>query len=60
MKTFRDSQGREWTIEVNVAALKRVKDTAGVDLTKLIDPDSDVIRRLTDDEVTSPNSISTP
>lgn len=49
MKTFRDSQGREWTVDVNVAALKRVKDTAGVDLTKLIDPASDVIRRLTDD-----------
>jgi len=34
MKTFRDSQGREWPIEINYASLLRVKD-AGVDLTDL-------------------------
>ena len=49
MKTFRDAQGREWTIEVNVTALKRVKDATGVDLTKVIDPGADVISRLADD-----------
>lgn len=49
MKTFHDAHGREWTVEVNVATLKRVKDLTGLDLTKLVDPDSDVIRRLSDD-----------
>lgn len=49
MKSFRDSQSREWTVEVNVSALKRVKDSAGLDLTRLVDPDSDVIRQLSDD-----------
>lgn len=49
MKTFRDAQGREWTVEVNVTALKRVKDATGVDLTKVIDPESDVISRLSED-----------
>ena len=48
MKTFRDALGQEWMIEVNVAALKRVRDTAGVDLTKLIDPESPVIHQLDD------------
>ncbi len=49
MKTFRDARGREWTVEVNVAALKRVKDSTGLDLTRLVDPESDVIGKLTDD-----------
>lgn len=49
MKSFRDSQSREWTVEVNVSALKRVKDSTGLDLTRLVDPDSDVIRQLSDD-----------
>lgn len=49
MKTFRDAGGREWTVEVNVAALKRVKDATGVDLTRVVDPDSDVIGRLSED-----------
>ena len=42
MKSFSDSAGKQWTVEVNVAALKRVKDAAGVDLTRLIDPEADV------------------
>ena len=32
MKTFKDSTGREWRVEVNVTAVKRVRDLLGVDL----------------------------
>ena len=32
MKTFRDNANREWTVEVNVEALKRVKSLLDVDL----------------------------
>ena len=32
MKTFRDNANREWTVEVNVEALKRVKGLLDVDL----------------------------
>lgn len=32
MKTFKDNAEREWQVEVNVAAVKRVKDLLGVDL----------------------------
>jgi hypothetical protein len=49
MKTFRDVQEREWTVEVNVAALKRVKDSTDVDLTRLVDPEADVISKLSED-----------
>ena len=32
MKTFKDNADRSWTIEVNVATVKRVRDLVGVDL----------------------------
>jgi len=32
MKTFKDSAGRAWTIDVNVGSLKRVRAVAQVDL----------------------------
>ena len=32
MKTFKDSTGREWQVEINVDAVKRVRSLAGVDL----------------------------
>jgi hypothetical protein len=49
MKTFTDRQGRSWTIEVNYTSLRRVKATAGVDLTKLVDPQADIVGQLTSD-----------
>jgi len=35
MKTFHDTTGREWTIELNVASVKRVRSLLGVDLLAL-------------------------
>lgn len=37
MKVFKDNAGREWQVEVNIAALKRVKSLAGVDLLGVLD-----------------------
>lgn len=37
MKTFQDNQQRDWSIEINVTAIKRVRDLAGVDLMTAID-----------------------
>lgn len=58
MKTFRDARGREWTIEINVSALKRVKSLAGVDLTKIVDPKSADARLLFDDIVVLGDAIA--
>lgn len=49
MKTFTDRQGRSWTIEINYTSLRRVKSATGVDLTRLVDPKSDVMGQLTGD-----------
>jgi hypothetical protein len=49
MKAFKDNAGREWTIEINVAALKRVKSLAGVDLLGVLD--GTLIERLIRDPV---------
>jgi len=49
MKTFTDNEGRSWTVEVNVAALKRVKGLAGVDLLEVLD--GALIERLIRDPV---------
>ena len=49
MKTFRDTADREWTVEINVSTLKRVKDLAGVDLTALIRPNDPTFKDLSSD-----------
>ena len=49
MKSFTDRQGRSWTIEINYTSLRRVKGATDVDLTKIVDPKSNVIGQLTDD-----------
>ncbi len=49
MKMFTDRQGRSWTIEINYTSLRRVKAATGVDLTRLVDPQSDVMGQLTGD-----------
>jgi len=49
MKVFKDNAGREWTVEVNVAALKRVKSLVGVDLLGVLD--GTLIERLVRDPV---------
>jgi len=49
MKQFTDTQGRSWTIEINVAALKRVKGLTGVDLMGVLD--GDLVQRFIGDPV---------
>ena len=49
MKTFRDTADREWTVEINVTTLKRVKDLTGVDLTTLIRPNDPTFKTLSTD-----------
>jgi len=49
MKQFTDNAGRQWTVEINVAALKRIKGLAGVDLLEVLD--GTLIERLIRDPV---------
>jgi hypothetical protein len=49
MKVFKDNAGREWTVEINVASLKRVKSLADVDLLGVLD--GTLIERLIRDPV---------
>ena len=37
MQQFKDNAGRAWTVEINVAALKRVRGLTGVDLMQVIE-----------------------
>jgi len=37
MKTFKDNQGREWSISVDVSAVKRVKSLLDVNLLDIVD-----------------------
>ena len=49
MKTFRDTADREWSVEINVTTLKRVKDLTGVDLTALIRPNDPTFKNMSTD-----------
>jgi len=53
MHTFRDAEGREWQIAVNVATIKRVRDALDLDLLAAGDPDptKDAIVRLAGDPI---------
>ncbi len=49
MKTFKDATGKDWEVVIHVAALKRVRDLAGVDLMDVAG--GDLLERLIDDPV---------
>ncbi len=49
MKTFKDNAGRDWTVAVNVATVKRLRDLLDVDLMKVVE--GDLIERLYSDPV---------
>ena len=49
MKTFRDNAGRDWTIAVNVASIKRLRDVLDVDLMGVIE--GDLLQRLYADPI---------
>ncbi len=50
MKTFRDNAGNEWSVEINVAALKRIRSLTGTDLLEVISG-GDLLERLMRDPV---------
>ena len=37
MRTFKDNGGREWTVEITVATLKRVRGLTGTDLMQVVE-----------------------
>jgi hypothetical protein len=43
MKSFKDNEGREWVVSVNVATLKRIRDLLDLDLAQL---DPKLLQRL--------------
>ena len=49
MKTFVDNAGRTWTVQINVDAIKRVRDLAKVDLLEVVE--GKLIERLIGDPV---------
>ena len=49
MKTFGDNAGRTWTVQINVDAIKRVRDLAEVNLLEVIE--GKLIERLISDPV---------
>lgn len=52
MKTFQDNQGRQWDLELNVDALKRVRGALDVDLLTVMDGGEDsLLERLVADPV---------
>lgn len=57
MHTFQDKNGRNWTLTVNIGAMKRVRALCGIDLFNLIEledgknPKADVLNRLASDPI---------
>lgn len=51
MRTFKDNQDREWTVEITVAAIKRVRGLAGVDLMEVLEGSNGLIEKLVRDPV---------
>jgi hypothetical protein len=49
MKTFKDSAGTEWTVNVTVATVKRVKDLCGVNLMDVVG--GELLKELASDPV---------
>lgn len=55
MKTFTDTQGRAWMIQITVGAIKRVQALCGISLYKIIDfdnrnnPQSNLLNQLAED-----------
>ena len=46
MRTFMDGRRREWTLDLTVASMRRVRDLAGVDLAEVVEKDKDLLFRL--------------
>lgn len=51
MPSFKDSTGRDWLVEVNVSAVKRVRSLLGVDLLAVVDDNLKLLAKLADDPI---------
>lgn len=51
MRAFKDNSGREWSIEITVAAIKRVRGLAGIDLMEVLEGSNGLIEKLVRDPV---------
>jgi hypothetical protein len=49
MKTFNDTEGRDWTVLIAVGAVKRVRAALDIDLYALIDDQAKALAELMDD-----------
>jgi len=49
MKTFTDGMNRSWTLTLNVAAIRRIKATVGIDLCDLHSGEKPLVLRLAND-----------
>ncbi len=46
MRTFEDAKGRTWTLELNVSALRRVRDLVQIDLAEVVEKDNALLLKL--------------
>jgi len=51
MKTFKDTEGREWRLSVNAFTLKALRDAKGIDLLSVTEKESGLMGRLFDDHI---------
>lgn len=51
MKTFKDNEGREWSVSINVGTIKRVRGMLNVDLLTVVDGKSDLMSQLMTDPI---------
>ena len=51
MKIFKDTEGRDWTVSVNVAAIKRVRDLLEINLYAIADDGFALFGRLIGDPI---------
>jgi hypothetical protein len=51
MKTFKDTADRMWTVQINVDAVKRVRDALGINLTKAVDDGFKLLAEIVEDPI---------
>ncbi len=51
MKVFKDNADRTWSVAINVDAVKRIRDLAGLDILAIGNGDADLVNRLADDPI---------
>ena len=57
MKTFTDNAQREWSVELNVTSMKRIRDLAEVDLMDILGEGGNLMVRLQEDPILLCNVI---